>query len=115
MTAREKKKVEVKHEKVQCQRKVVCFSDELPPPEVSLSLSNCLSFSLLLPSFSLLFSSHLRGHALDDVTRALQYGRQGGEASLFFSLHATREGGREEEGENVRESQCGRKLVKKEN
>lgn len=67
------------------QRTVVCFS---------LS-TNCrtgargrhLPASLLLPFLTSSFhfsSSHLRGHDLDNVARALQDGRHGGEASLFF-------------------------------
>ena len=97
---------------------VVCFSSAAAVRRPG-SFANGPLFSLSFPfnSSLLLSSSHLRGgHALNDVARALQDRRHGGEASLlWFRNSRNNGGGREEEGENVseRESQCG-KLVKRE-
>ena len=109
---REEQTVEVEKEEVELRRGGLFFLRPNCRPRsaatlLSLSRANCVlasSPSSLSPLSS--YSPHLRGQALDDITRALQ---NGGEASLFLFVENARERrkkkkrGREEEGENVSE------------
>ena len=88
---------------------VVCFSSAAAVRRPG-SFANGPLFSLSFPfnSSLLLSSSHLRGgHALNDVARALQDRRHGGEASLLWFRTSRNNGGgsirRRRERERARE------------